>query len=145
MALSDALPLLINMSLALAMTGVIWFVQIIHYPLFAAVAPRDLSEFVLKHISRTRYLVGPLIVAELLAAVWLALEGGVWTWFALGLVVLLWAITFSVQVPLHRRLSQQYDATLIRRLVTTNWLRTSLWTIRSGLLLILVCSRLDAI
>ena len=49
------------------------------------------------------------------------------------LLAAIWVTTALVQVPLHRRLSEGYDASSGRRLVTTNWLRTALWSGR-GLL-----------
>lgn len=50
----------------------------------------------------------------------------------LGLVAAIWATTGLVQVPLHRRLSRGHDPSAIRRLITTNWIRTVLWTGRLG-------------
>ncbi|MEM9735245.1 MAG: hypothetical protein AAF908_01395, partial [Pseudomonadota bacterium] len=49
------------------------------------------------------------------------------------LLGLVWASTFFVQVPLHGKLERGHDATLVRRLVMTNWLRTFLWTARGVL------------
>jgi hypothetical protein len=52
-------------------------------------------------------------------------------------VVLLWLSTFAIQVPLHRRLAGGFDPAIHRTLVTTNWVRTVLWSIR-GLLAVAV-------
>jgi hypothetical protein len=56
-------------------------------------------------------------------------------WTGLGLVAFIWVTTGLVQGPLHRRLTEGFDAAAHRRLVQTNWLRTSAWTLRAGLVL----------
>jgi hypothetical protein len=53
----------------------------------------------------------------------------------LVLVGAIWATTALVQVPLHRRLTDGFDATAHRRLVRTNWARTGAWGVRAGLVL----------
>ena len=59
--------------------------------------------------------------------------------FLWGLIALLgiWLSTFTLQVPCHRQLSQQYHEKIVQRLVLTNWIRTLLWTFRAGLVLYL--------
>ena len=56
----------------LAMSGGIWFVQIVHYPLFALVADQALGRYEKEHVLRTGWVVGPLMVAEGLTPFWLA-------------------------------------------------------------------------
>jgi hypothetical protein len=51
----------------------------------------------------------------------------------LALVLVIWATTGLVQVPLHARLTQGFDAAAHRRLVATNWVRTAAWALRAGL------------
>ncbi|MEM1011829.1 MAG: hypothetical protein AAGI46_06370, partial [Planctomycetota bacterium] len=49
------------------------------------------------------------------------------------LVIALWLSTALWQVPMHNRLASAYDPELARRLATSNWLRTILWTARGVL------------
>ena len=56
---------------------------------------------------------------------------------ALVLLLVVWGSTTFVQVPLHGRLARGLDATALRRLVLTNWIRTAAWTLRAGLLVLL--------
>lgn len=120
-----------------ALMGLIWMVQGVVYPLMAR---QDAGGWVAWHRDYTRRMgrvVGPLMLVELGGAVawgWQDPANG-WAWVALALVGLNWLSTVLVQVPLHRRLAQGFDAHLIRRLVITNWVRTALWTGRGGLLL----------
>jgi hypothetical protein len=53
----------------------------------------------------------------------------------LALVIALWVSTWALQIPQHTTLARGYDAAAQRFLVSSNWLRTLLWSIRSGLLL----------
>jgi len=137
-----------NAGLACFMTGLIWFVQIVHYPLMAAVGAANWNEYELKHQKLTTLVVAPAMLLEALAAAALVVaaqmhpsEGilatprGVWmAWAGAGLLVVVWLSTFALQVPEHERLSRgPFDAAAHRRLVGTNWIRTAAWTAR-GLL-----------
>jgi hypothetical protein len=117
------------------MAGLIWFVQIVHYPLFASVIAGGFVEYERLHRLRTTIVVAPLMLIEAVCAALLALPGftarrvdAAMAIAGVGLVVLVWVSTFFVQVPLHERLSRGADAALVRRLVRTNWARTALWT-----------------
>jgi hypothetical protein len=119
----------------LAMTGLIWFVQVVHYPLFAAVPAEAFRVYESSHQRRTTWIVAPLMLVELVTAA--ALAGGVVpgvskvsAYVGLGLVVAVWGVTFLVSVPLHAKLEHGKDDAVIRRLVATNWIRTGLWTAR---------------
>ena len=58
-----------------------------------------------------------------------------WPWANLLLVVLVWAVTFFVQVPQHNALTSGFSTDKINHLVAGNWWRTWLWTIRMLLVL----------
>lgn len=117
-----------------AMTGLIWFVQVVHYPLFALVDPTNFSAYERSHQVRTTRVVMPLMLLELLTAVALVTNtrsGSAWPWVGLSLLAMIWLSTFLVQVPLHNRLARAFDARTARHLVLTNWVRTTLWTART--------------
>jgi hypothetical protein len=118
----------------LFMCGLAWFVQVVHYPLMARVGERHWCEYERAHGTRTTWVVMPVMTLEALAAlqlVWTA--PGSATWAGLALVALLWLSTFLVQVPLHARLAQGFDAHLHGRLVASSWLRTGAWSARAAL------------
>ncbi len=134
--------LLINLASTLAMTGIIWFVQVVHYPLFASVGADGFARYEALHATRTGSVVAPLMLVELatalalLAPAWRpAIVSAISAWFAAGLVGIIWLSTALLQVPLHDRLAQGFDAELVARLVATNWIRTVAWTARSGIVL----------
>lgn len=118
--------------------GLIWFVQTVHYPLFAAVGPERFAEYERAHASRTAPVVGPPMLIE--AATALALPvvplphvSPVAPWLGLAVLVLIWLSTFFVQVPRHRELASGFEAGSHRRLVVTNWVRTVAWSARAVL------------
>ncbi|MFN3241467.1 MAG: hypothetical protein ACE37K_08135 [Planctomycetota bacterium] len=130
---------LLHLVPTLVMAGVIWFVQVVHYPLFAAVGERAFRNYEERHTQRTTWVVLPPMVAELALATWLLLRAPEparpLAWLGAGLVAGLWLSTFLVQVPCHARLSQGFDAPTWRRLVRSNWARTAMWTARAAIAL----------
>lgn len=135
--------LLVHVATTWAMVGLIWFVQVVHYPLFAAVGEPDFVRYESAHTRRTAFVVGIFMPLEALTAAWLVLEppGGVSTALTVtGLVALatLWLSTAFWQAPLHGRLSTGYNAELQHRLVSSNWLRTALWSIRGVVVLFML-------
>lgn len=121
------------------MVGLIWFVQVVHYPLFVGVGERGWARYSRRHQSLTTLVVGPMMLVELAAAGWLlVLDPGAMTISGAVLLAIVWLSTFFVQVPLHGQLGKGHDAAIIRKLVATNWLRTALWTARGVIALAMV-------
>ncbi len=118
------------------MTGLIWFVQIVHYPLFEKVGKEVFVEYEKTHTQWTGYVVAPIMVAEFaFTSLWLYQIQSLALLIAFILLLVIWASTFFIQVPLHGRLSKNYNVELIQKLVKTNWIRTIAWTLKSGVLL----------
>lgn len=133
---------LIQLTATLFMTGLIWFVQIVHYPLFAAITPSELPRYARLHADRTGYIVAIPMLLELLAALSAIAPSLRPSFVSRGaailsavLVLFLWLTTAVLQIPLHNRLGRASEPALIHRLVLTNWIRTATWTSRSALLL----------
>lgn len=115
------------------MTGLIWLVQLVHYPSFQFVNPQRFQEFHHQHSNRITCIVAPLMGLELLTALLLVYERGdsyAW-WLNLLGVVVIWACTAFLSVPLHHQLASGYDYDKVNALVVTNWPRTLIWTVRS--------------
>lgn len=142
--LPDALrlPILnIHAFATLAMVGLIWFVQVVHYPLFARVGTDTYAAYQTSHMSRTSLVVGPLMLAELAAAVLILLSASSSRPLAIAGLILLaiaWLSTFFIQVPRHAILERGYDARAAASLVSTNWIRTIAWTARGILALLML-------
>lgn len=131
--------LLIHAAATLFMTGLIWFVQIVHYPLFARVGLQEFPSYEQAHTRRTSFVVGPVMVLELLSALFLLVRiPGLTPTIGLVLLLLIWISTAALQVPQHSLLERAYCPTAYRKLVLSNWLRTAAWTLRSLLALSLL-------
>ncbi len=148
--MSANLILLVNLFCTMYMTGVIWLVQIVHYPLFREVG-RD--SFILYHGLHKNLIspvVGPpMLVEGVTAAMLLSMRPvGMPTWAAwtgLGLVLVQLLVTGFVSIPYHNQLAGGFDPDAYTHLVQTNWLRTIAWTARSGLMLWVLWNALQSL
>ena len=123
-----------------AMVGLIWFVQVVHYPLFAAVGERSFVGYKQDHTRRTSWVVGPFMAVEGVAALLILASPGddlgrSLPLLGLALLAIVHASTITLQVPAHRQLSASADRHVMRRLVATNWIRTVGWSARAVLAL----------
>ncbi len=120
-----------------AMCGLIWFVQVVHDPMFARVMGEHARLYAVEHQQRTTLVVGPLMLVEMAAALMIAVHppAGIDRLVAmagLGLVLAVWLSTALVQMPLHARLAREgHDPEVVAALVRTNWARTALWSARA--------------
>ena len=132
------LLLFVHFISVLLMVGIIWFVQIVHYPLMADVGQEGFRRYSQRHIERTQWVVsGPMLMEALTAAAMLA-------WYPLHLLspilmvaevmlLVVWLSTACLQLPLHWRLTQGFDHQRLQKLVRSNWIRTIAWTARAVL------------
>lgn len=129
------LSLVLTLTACAFMTGLIWFVQVVHYPLMARVGEDGFAAYARSHQRLTTLVVGPAMLIEAgSAAVLLATEPGVVVIVSSAALGVVWLSTFFVQVPLHTRLLNGRDERVLRRLVSTNWIRTAAWSGRLVLL-----------
>jgi hypothetical protein len=137
MTSADVTVLPLHLAVTAVMAGLIWFVQVVHYPLLARVGRRELPAYELAHQQRTTLVVGPFMAAEgLLALLLLAAPpaglGRALPLIGLVLLAAIHASTVWLQVPAHRVLADRPDPATVQRLVGTNWIRTAGWTARSA-------------
>lgn len=130
---------------ALYMTGVIWFVQVVHYPLFARIGVAEFCSYEQRHTALTTWVIAPPMLVELATAlllIWFRPPGvfNLQVWSGIILLAVIWGSTFLVQVPCHEILSEKLDAAVLKRLVRTNWLRTAAWSLRGLLVFWMVWS-----
>jgi hypothetical protein len=117
------------------LAGLIWFVQVVHYPLFSHVDRSGFPRFQKAHEARTTWVVGPAMSVELAAAVAVAVLGAselprTLLGGGLLLLIVIWLSTLLLQVPRHRILESGFDDPAHRFLVASNWVRTIAWTTR---------------
>ena len=118
------------------MTGLIWLIQVVHYPLMSYALGPKFDEFHLEHSRRITWVVLPAMSMELITGAILFLlfrdEFGFWR---SGLPLLFSSLTFFGTglffVPLHEQLQRAPSQVLIARLVRANSLRTLVWTLHT--------------
>lgn len=108
----------------------IWMVQRIVYPGFAAVVPESFVSWHSRYTRAITWIVGPLMLAQVALLGWLLFDRPT---VRLGLAAVAvgaaWMSTIALSVPAHDALQAGgRDADVIRRLVATNWIRTIAWT-----------------
>lgn len=138
--ISEALVLVVALAATWAMAGIIWVIQLVHYPIFDTVdrgADDNLwRRFGERHRRSISYVVGPFMLAEGVTGIWLVVDPPADLSLALplaavALMTLAYGTTAFVSVPLHERLTATFDDHTHRRLVSTNWIRTFAWTARA--------------
>ena len=130
--------LLLQAAATLAMVGLIWFVQVVHYPLFGHVGQDQFGHYERLHQFRTTLVVAPLMLVEAGTAVlllWRRPDGVTMgaAIFGVLLVGMIWVSTILWQMPAHAKLEAAFDPAAHRRLVQSNWVRTAAWTARGML------------
>ena len=143
-----ALVFVLHVATTMFMVGLIWLIQIVHYPLFAHVGDNTFLAYHKRHTQWITTIVAPLILLELATGLLLWLMAPLqpfWILNTMGIAVI-WGSTAFWQVRLHKQLSL-VDGTarlaLIRQLVASNWLRTIFWSFRCLLLVGLLLEMLS--
>lgn len=126
--------LAMHLALASIMVGVIWVIQLVHYPSFRFTDREKYVSFQIFHMRNISFIVVPVMILEFLSGLLLVLyhsnhESLLRISFILLLII--WLVTALFFAQIHQKLSKGYDETLVRNLVSLNWIRTLLWTIRT--------------
>jgi hypothetical protein len=113
------------------MVVVLWLVQLVIYPSFLRCELSQLVDWHRSYTRRVAWVILPLMFAQLPAVAWLTWERpGSLNLAALASLLACWVLTFTVSVPLHRRIdSGDTDAKAVKKLIRTNWPRTLLWSL----------------
>lgn len=119
------------------MIGVIWLIQLVHYPMFEYLDRSTFTQSHGFHTSAITLVVMPGMFLELATAALLAWSRrDAATITGLALVGVVWAMTAFVMVPLHGRLgSEGFQPEVHASLVNWNWVRTIAWTARGAIIL----------
>ena len=138
---------IITLGLTLYMTGMIWSMQVLEYPLFAQVGPKEFPAYHRRHNQGLPFLVILPSLAAFASAIALIFTrpARLPLWSSLvvaALDLLVVGVTVVREAPLHSRLDREgYSAPVIHQLVQGNWIRTILWT-ANGLFLLALTAQL---
>ena len=118
-----------NLVLAAALAGLIWTIQLVHYPLFALVGAAESPRYGDEHRRRITWLAAPLMLASVGVALVLVVQDGDGVRVLnAGLAAGVFVLTGAVFAPMHGRLEHIASEPAVRALVRANWLRTVAWT-----------------
>ena len=133
----------INIESTWFMIGLIWFVQIVHYPLFGYVGSKEFETFHEHHKTLITPVVGFVMIVELVTTGILIFQIPVgmpnWT-VIVGIILIgvIWISTLFLQIPYHNKLSSKFDDNVLMMLLNTNWIRTICWSLRGIMVLIML-------
>lgn len=115
------------------MVGVIWVIQLLHYPSFHFVQKSDYPKFQQFHMSRISLIVIPAMIIEFITGI-IMLQFGFSSNFlfisSLVILITIWGITFIFFTKMHQVLISGYNEIIVNRLISINWSRTLLWSLR---------------
>ena len=130
---------------SVGMFGVIWTIQLVHYPLMRHIPDSAFVDYERRHTAAISYVVGPLMALEGISVLavffftpdgipgWAPWAGGAFEAIAIG-------TTAFISAPTHGRLERGPDAALLDHLIRTNWIRTLAWTARAAIAILMLCS-----
>lgn len=109
--------------------SLILITQFVSYPLFLKV---DKKHFTTYHQSYTFYIsivVMPAMLIELFLSFNQIIHSvDYFSILNIALLGVIWLSTFFIQVPIHNKIAFNYDKKMIKKLISTNWIRTYAWT-----------------
>ena len=136
-----ALVLFVHLIFTSVMNGVIWVIQIVHYPSFHFVEKELYTAFQKFHMNRISIIVIPIMLAELITGLLLLLDKSSKSSLLIisfVILILIWAITGVFFSKTHNKLIIGYQELVVNQLVVMNWIRTLLWTLRLLLLIFFI-------
>lgn len=131
----------VHLFFSLYMLGVIWFVQLVHYPIFSFLHfDIEKNPFTFHQSRTTIVIMFPMILelASIILLIFIPFPNFFSVLILLLLTLLIWLSTFTMQVPAHKMLKKIKNDSVIKKLINTNWLRTILWTLKGIYLFLMV-------
>ena len=108
-------------------------VQFIIYPSFKNYSESKFKSFHSGYTKKMFFIVGPFMIIELISSLYLL---NISSFLAPTiLVVLIWASTFFLIVPIHNSLNISFDLIKHKKLIRLNFVRSSLWVLKLFLIL----------
>lgn len=128
------------------MVGVSLITHFVTYPSFKLIKSSLFSEFHKSYTNKMLFIVAPVMILELISSLFLVIFDVSDNNTEIGLLIsllLIWFLTFFIIVPIHNKLTLDYDKDLNQKLIKYNGLRTIFWIIKL-ILFIGFCDNLAA-
>lgn len=119
---------------ALYMLGTIWFIQLIHYPTLFFLPYDSKPNPILFYQGRAGIaVILPMILelASIVILMFIPFPNFFTVLVLLILSILIWISTFTIQLPVQNLLKKEKNEDHIKRLISTNWFRTGLWSLKA--------------
>ena len=130
----------------LIMVGVSLITHFVTYPSFRLIKSSLFSEFHKSYTNKMLFIVAPVMILELISSLFLVIFDVSDNNTEIGLLIsllLIWFLTFFIIVPIHNKLTVNYNKDLNQKLIKYNGLRTIFWIIKL-ILFIGFCDNLAA-
>ena len=124
---------LIHLVFTSILVGIIWVIQLVHYPSFHFIRKDIYVSFQKLHTDKIAIIVAPVMLIELITGILLIyMETNINIVLIVSLVILLaiWILTAIYFYKAHQNLMSGYNKEIINQLIKLNWIRTVLWTFR---------------
>ena len=128
------------------MIGVSLITHFVTYPSFKLIKSSLFSEFHKSYTNKMLFIVAPVMILELISSLFLVIFDVSDNNTEIGLLIsllLIWFLTFFIIVPIHNKLTVNYNKDLNQKLIKFNGLRTIFWIIKL-ILFIGFCDNLAA-
>ena len=115
------------------MVGIIWVIQLVHYPSFYFIRKDIFVSFQEFHTNKIAIVVVPVMLVELITGILLIyMETNIDIALSISLFILIaiWVLTAIYFYKAHQKLMSGYNEEIINQLIKLNWIRTILWTFR---------------
>ena len=128
------------------MIGVSLITHFVTYPSFKLIKSSLFPEFHKSYTNKMLLIVAPVMILELISSLFLVIFDVSDNNTEIGLLIsliLIWFLTFFIIVPIHNKLTVNYNKDLNQKLIKYNGLRTIFWIIKL-ILFIGFCDNLAA-
>ena len=115
------------------MVGVSLITHFVTYPSFRLIKSSLFSEFHKSYTNKMLFIVAPVMILELISSLFLVIFDVSDNNTEIGLLIsllLIWFLTFFIIVPIHNKLTVNYNKDLNQKLIKFNGLRTIFWIIK---------------
>lgn len=138
----ETIFLLLNLISTLLIAGVLWFIQLVHFPLINEMPAKNMVNNGYYHMQKILGIINLLFIIDFITIVFLLLLVNSDLSATLMLIniliflftVILTRITF---LPIHQNLSKNPNSFLISKLINLNWIRTLVWSLKVLFMLII--------
>jgi hypothetical protein len=128
------------------MVGVSLITHFVTYPSFKLIKSSSFSEFHKSYTKKMLFIVAPVMILEFISSLLLVIFDKSDNNTEIGLLItliLIWLLTFFNIVPIHNKLTVNYNKDLNQKLIKLNGLRSILWILKL-ILFIGFCDNLAA-